>query len=73
MATGTAHSPVTVTEDPSLQLDRQQLDRQPWWHGPPDTLSNDDFGFLLTQVVHWRLRAHAAEAALADLRAVTGD
>lgn len=68
MATGTGNRPVIVTAD-SLP----QSDRKPWWQEPPDTLSNDDFGFLLTEVVRWRLRAHAAEAALADLQAVIQD
>ncbi len=39
----------------------------------PDTMSKDDFAFLLTEVVRWRLRAHAAEALLADLQAVIED
>jgi hypothetical protein len=36
-------------------------------------MSKDDFEFLLTEVVRWRHRTHAAEAALADLEAIIQD
>ncbi len=68
MATGTDNRPVIVTSDPM-----SQSDRKPWWHESPGTMSKDDFGFLLTEVVRWRQRTHAAEAALADLKAIIQD
>ncbi len=68
MATGTDNRPVIVTPD-SLS----QSDRNPWWHESPGTMSKDDFEFLLTEVVRWRHRTHAAEAALADLEAIIQD
>ncbi len=36
-------------------------------------MSKDDFEFLLTEVVRWRHRTHAAETALADLKAIVQD
>ena len=69
MATGPGNVPAIVTPDPL-----SQSDRKPWWNDmSPDTMSKDDFAFLLTEVVRWRLRAHAAEAALTDLQAVIED
>ena len=66
MATGTGGVPAIVTPHP-----QSHSDGKPWWNDKsPDTMSKDDFAFLLTEVVRWRLRAHAAEAALTDLQAV---
>ena len=69
MATGTGNVPAIVMPD-----HLSHSDRKPWWNDmSPDTMSKDDFAFLLTEVVRWRLRAHAAEAALANLQAVIDD
>ncbi len=68
MATGTDNRPVIVTPDPP-----SQSDHKPWGHESPGIMSKDDFEFLLTEVVRWRHRTHAAETALADLKAIVQD